>query len=416
MFLFSKQNLKFICIIFILLIFLAYITNINSIPDNIILFEDVKPKIQKMIGLNIIENDQTVEASSKYGNRVKVNENIKNNLITQKEYNISLLGINLKTIKTDVLKNRKVIPLGDIVGIKLYTEGVLVVGLKEVIGEDKQKYKPFENSEIEIGDSITKIDGIIVNSTEELLECLNKSKGKKISITYKKNQEEKQTEIVPVKTGNGTYKLGLWVRDAAAGIGTLTFYDELTNSIVSLGHGIQDIDTGEMVDISYGEFTTTQIDNIQKGEKQNPGRIEGSIDEYKNIGKIYNNSQFGVFGHVISKKDFKIDYDKEMNIALRNEIKEGKAQILCTLEDGKISEYEINIQKVFKNNSKNNKSMIIKVTDKKLLEKSGGIIQGMSGSPIIQNGKFIGALTHVLVSDPTTGYGVFADLMIKNLE
>ena len=329
---------------------------------------------------------------------------------------MSLLGINLKKVKADIVKDRKIIPLGNLVGIKLYTDGILVVGLNEVKGEDNQEYKPFEMSGIELGDRIIKINNTKVNSTDELLECLQRSKGEKVKITYKKKEEQKEAEIMPVKTGNGTYKLGLWVRDAAAGIGTLSFYDKLTNSVASLGHGIQDVDTGEMVDISTGEFTKTYITDVQKGKRQNPGRIEGNIDEKETVGTIYNNTKFGVFGHVKSDDKLNLNYKYEMNMAIRDEIREGKAKLLSTLENGKTEEYEVNIQKIFKNNNKDNKSMIIKVTDKRLIEKTGGIIQGMSGSPIIQNGKFVGVLTHVLVSDPTTGYGVFADLMIKELE
>ena len=288
--------------------------------------------------------------------------------------------------------------------------------MSEIEGEGGKIYKPYEESGIQIGNSITKINDTKIDSTEKLLECVSKCKGETINITFIKNGEEIQSSITPIKVSKNTYKLGLWVRDAAAGIGTLSFYDKITNSIVSLGHGIQDIDTGNIVEISSGEFVTTIIDDIKKGEKQKPGRIEGSIDNSSNIGTIYSNTKFGVYGHLNSNNSLNLDHSDEMSIALRNEIKEGEATIKCTLDDGKTEEYKVNVQKIFKNNNDNNKSMIIKVTDERLLEKTGGIIQGMSGSPIIQNGKLIGALTHVLVSDPSTGYGVFADLMISQLK
>ena len=418
MFLFNKNNIKFLTVIFLLFIFFVYILNIDSIPDKIVLIENTEPNLRKMIGVNITENSQVIEASTKYGKTEGLldEDTQKKKINMQKDYNVSLLGINIKKVKADIVKDRKIIPLGNLVGIKLYTDGILVVGLNEVKGEDNQTYKPFEMSGIKLGDSITKIDDVKVKSTDELLECLHKNNGEKVKITFKKDEKEEETEIMPVKTGNGTYKLGLWVRDAAAGIGTLSFYDKLTNSIASLGHGIQDVDTGEMVDISSGEFTRSYITSIQKGENKKPGRIEGNIDEDKDIGIIYNNTKFGVFGHVADKDIIDMNYNYEMDIAFRNEIKEGNAKILSTLENGKTEEYEVNIQKIFKNNNENNKSMIIKITDKRLIERTGGIIQGMSGSPIIQNGKFVGALTHVLVSDPTTGYGVFADLMVKELK
>ncbi len=198
------------------------------------------------------------------------------------------------------------------------------------------------------------------------------------------------------------------------GVGTLTFYTLDTNSISSLGHGIQDVDTDKLVDISSGEFVTADILNIYKGETNNPGKIEGTIDKSEDIGKIYNNTEYGIYGKVLDETNLDLDKIEEMEVASRKEIKTGKAEIICSL-DGERKNYEIEIEKVFTNNNSNNKSMIVKVTDKELLEKTGGIIQGMSGSPIIQNGKFVGALTHVFVTDPKKGYGVFGDLMIKQL-
>ena len=329
---------------------------------------------------------------------------------------MSLFGINLKTVTANEIENRKVIPLGNIIGLKLYTKGVLVVGTNEIEGEDKKIYKPYEEAGIEQGDSIIKINDEEIDSTKKLLECIGKCKNKKIDVTYLKKGNKIKKTITPVKTGKNTYKLGLWVRDGSAGIGTLTFYDKLTNSIVSLGHGIQDIDTGEMINISYGEFVTSKIKNIKKGKKNLPGKIEGSIENSDKIGNIYGNTSFGVYGYLKNIEELNLDKLEEVDIALRNEIKEGSAKIRCMLDNGEMDEYSINIQKIIRNNNKNNKSMIIKITDERLLKKTGGIIQGMSGSPIIQDGKLVGALTHVLVSDPACGYGVFADLMVKELK
>lgn len=426
MFLFLKKNFLQIIFIFILIVILAYVTNITSIPDSIILFQNQDLDLQTIAGIRVEENkntntsEETISvgaglASGKVWENANVEENDELVIPQSKTYNVSLLGINLKKVTANVVQNRKVIPLGDLSGLKLYTQGVLVVGMSQIEGEDNKIYKPYEEAGIEQGDSIIKINNEKIDSTEELLACVSKCKGKTINITYLKDGEEIQKTITPVKTSKNTYKLGLWVRDAAAGVGTLTFYDEATNSIASLGHGIQDVDTGEMVDISSGEFVTTEIVNVQKGEKENPGRIEGSIEECTDIGRIYSNTKFGVYGNIQNKSKLKLNEKDAVGIALRNEIQETDATIICTLEDGKKDEYKVKIQKVFRNNNEDNKSMIVKVTDQRLLEKTGGIVQGMSGSPILQNGKLIGALTHVLVSDPTTGYGVFADLMIKEL-
>lgn len=366
MFLYIKQNFFQIALVAVLLIMLAYVSNHSVMADSIFLFQ----------------ND----------------------------------NLNTQTVAANITEGRKVIPLGDLVGLKLYTQGVLVVGISEIEGEDNKTYKPFEDAGIEQGDSILEINNEEVDSTQKLLACVSKSHGKPMKVTYLKDGEEKSATITPVKTGDNTYKLGLWVRDAAAGVGTLSFYDMQTKSVVSLGHGIQDIDTGEMVDISSGEFVTSTIVNIKRGEKNNPGKIEGSIENSKDIGDIYGNTKFGVYGHLPKDGLISLDETKAMEVAERNEIKEGDASIICSLEDGKKEEYAVKIQKLFRNNNENNKSMIVKVTDQRLLDKTGGIIQGMSGSPILQNGKLIGVLTHVLVSDPTTGYGVFADLMIEGMK
>ena len=411
---FSKKNLILLFIISLLLILLAYVTNITSIPDSVILFEDDELSLETIAGVKIKEkNDNTVEASIKLNDN-KVSEN--NNSDNKKEYNLSLLGVNLKTITANILPETKVVPLGDLVGLKLYTKGVLVVGISEIKGEDNKTYKPYEEAGIEQGDSIIKINNEKIESTEDLLECVSKTNGKTMNVTYIKCGEEVEKTITPVKTSKNTYKLGIWVRDAGAGVGTLSFYDETTNTIASLGHGIQDVDTEEMLDISSGEIVTAEIVNVKKGEENNPGKIEGTIEDSKNLGTVYSNTRFGVYGKINNKNELNIDTSKAIKVALRNEIKEGDAKIICTLEDGKKEEYNVRIQKIFKNNNENNKSMIVKVTDERLLEKTGGIIQGMSGSPIIQNEKLVGALTHVLVSNPTIGYGVFADLMLKEIK
>ena len=196
-----------------------------------------------------------------------------------------------------------------------------------------------------------------------------------INIKYVHEQKTLECSIKPVETAQKEYKLGLWVRDSAAGVGTVTFYDPDSKSFGALGHGITDIDTEQLIDIASGEFVTTKILNIVKGESGNPGRIQGTVDNQKNIGVIYKNTKFGIYGKVDNASSLNIDMSKKMDLALRDEIKTGKATIMCSLENGKINEYEIEIEKIFKDNNYDNKSMLIKVTDKELLEKTGGIIQ-----------------------------------------
>lgn len=309
----------------------------------------------------------------------------------------------------------QVIPVGEIVGIKLYTSGVLVVGTSSIEGEDGVMHKPFENTDIEEGDSIIAINENIVNNTNELTDAINMCNGEKIDITYKKDEDiEKKCEIIPVKDKEGIYKIGLWVRDSAAGVGTVTFYNETTQSFAALGHGITDIDTGNIIRTSSGEIDDVNIVSIVKGISQEPGKVQGTIKNNRTIGNIYKNTQYGIYGIIKNANNLELDYSKKINVATRQEILLGEASILSNI-DGEIKEYKIEIQKIFLNNNYDNKSMLIKVTDEELLNKAGGIIQGMSGSPIIQNGKFCGAVTHVFVKDPSIGYAVFADKMIQEL-
>ena len=234
-----------------------------------------------------------------------------------------------------------------------------------------------------------------------------------LNIKYIREGQEFNSNITPVKTAKNGYKIGLWVRDSAAGIGTLTYYDPEDKTFAALGHGITDVDTGNLIDISNGEFLTTKILSVVKGLKGNPGKIQGSIDNQKSIGKIYKNSNLGIYGKLENLDAINLGNIEKMEVSDRNEIELGKATILCSLDSQGAKEYEIEIEKIFINNNEDNKSMLIKITDNELLEKTGGIVQGMSGSPVMQNGKFIGAITNVLVNDPTSGYAVFADLMIK---
>ena len=407
-----KKNIFLILLLLSLVVILAYVTNITSIPNSIILFQKEELNLKPIYGIKL---EEAIPVGAQIKSNSSDNDALNNMINTEeKKYNLSLLGFNLKTITASVLPTTKVKLLGNIAGLKLYTKGVLVVGTSQIKGEDEKIYKPYEEAGIEQGDAIIKIDNKDVNTTEDLISCVSKAKGNEMKVIYKKDNETVETTIKPVKTSENTYKIGLWVRDASAGIGTLTFYNQDTNSISSLGHGIQDIDTGGLVDISAGEFVTADILNIYKGEKNKPGRIEGTIDNSNNIGEVYSNTEYGVYGRVKNVKELNLEEQEEIEVGSRKEIKIGKANIICSL-DGERKEYEVEIEKIFINNNTNNKSMVVKVTDKELIEKTGGIIQGMSGSPIIQNGKLIGALTHVFVNDPSRGYAVFADIMVKQL-
>ena len=308
----------------------------------------------------------------------------------------------------------QVIPVGEIVGIKLYTSGVLVVGTSAIEGIDGKIYKPFETTEIKEGDSIIAINDNIISNTNELIDAINNCNGEKIEITYRDKEKEKKCEIMPVLNKENQYKIGLWVRDSAAGVGTVTFYSEYTQSFAALGHAITDIDTGDIIQTASGEIDNVNIISIVKGLAQDPGKIQGAIRSNSVIGNIYKNTQYGIYGIIKNPTNLKIDYLKKMNVATRQEISLGEATILSNV-DGEFKDYKIEIQRTYLNNNYDNKSMLVKVIDEELINKTGGIIQGMSGSPIIQNGKFCGAITHVFVQNPTIGYAVFADQMIREL-
>ncbi|CCZ17645.1 stage IV sporulation protein B [Clostridium sp. CAG:780] len=404
-----RKNFAKIAVVLVLLLSYVYICSINSIPSNIIIFEGENLNLKIATGLTLAsKNSKTILTASNI-NKEKINSEGTNNL------NLNLFGtIPVKEVNVNVIPKTMVVPLGNAIGMKLYTKGVLVVGMSQIETDKNEKKKPYENSGIEQGDTILEINNNIVGNTEELIKEVENSKGNTINIKYLRDDKTMQTDITPVKSKN-TYKIGLWVRDAAAGVGTLTFYEPSTNLFMALGHGISDIDTEEIVNIANGELVTANIVSITKGRKGYPGEIRGTIDEGKTIGTIYKNTNFGVYGMVKNKNYLEADLTQEMEVAPRNEIKEGKAQIICQLENSAKKKYDIEIEKVYINNNQNNKSMLIKITDKELLEKTGGIIQGMSGAPIIQEGKFVGAVTNVLVNDPTQGYGVFADIMIKEM-
>lgn len=395
----------------LLTIIFIYVCAIDAIPNSIILFKGEELNVRKLFGISL-ENK-----NSEYGAILTSTESTEKQEVGTKNLEVKLFNtFNVKDIDVSIIERTKVKPVGQVAGIKLYTSGVLVVGMSEVKGIDNTKYKPYENSGLQEGDTIVQIENKAITDTKELINIVNSSKGKELKIKYVRNDNTLECSIVPAKTSETEYKLGLWVRDSAAGIGTMTYIEPSTNDFAALGHGITDIDTGNILNISNGQFITTKVLSIIKGINGNPGKIQGSINEQAEIGTINKNSIFGIYGKVNDITKVKMISNKSIDVALRNEIKLGDAKILCSLDGELAKEYKIQIDKIYLNNDYDNKSMLIKVTDEELIEKTGGIIQGMSGSPVIQNGKFVGAVTNVLINDPTRGYVVFGDLMVKEMK
>ena len=407
---------QFFCIAILIVIY-VYVCNITLLPNSVIIFEGEELNLKTVVGLKIKRANGTNMPVIQASNLGESEQSSKYETAGTFELNLNLFGtIPVKEIDVNVIPKTKVVPMGNLIGAKLYTSGVLVVGMSEIQGDDQQKHKPYEGSGIEEGDMIVEMDSKKIANTDELVETVNSSKGKAIQIKYVRNDETITTSIQPIKSEDNEYKLGLWVRDAAAGVGTLTFYEPSTGKFAALGHGIVDVDTGDIINIANGELVTSNLVAIKKGEKGTPGEIKGSIDSGVTIGNISKNTNFGVFGLVSNKNNLNLNGAKEYEVALRSEIQTGEAEIICELENGKKEQYKIEISKIYTSNNYDNKSMMIKITDERLLQKTGGIIQGMSGSPIIQNGKFVGAITNVLVSDPTTGYAIFGDLMVKQMK
>lgn len=404
------KKFKKILLVLILLVILVYVTNISSIPNSLILMEGEELNLRTMLGLSISNNDgKTIEAVNSENKKLT-------NKIGKMDFSINLAGISVKDFTVNVIPNTVVIPSGEAIGLRLFTSGVLVVGMSEIKGEDNNNHMPYKDSGIKEGDMITKVDNEVITCTADLTNKINNSNGNEVTLTYVRNGNNYNTNIVPTKINEDEYKLGLWVRDAASGVGTITFYEPTTGAFAALGHGILDVDTEELIDIARGDIVTSKIISIVKGEKGKPGELQGSIENGKIIGEVYKNTNFGIYGKLNNIQDLKKNTKNEMEVMPRDEVKEGKASILCTLENGKQEEYEIEIEKVYTASNRANKNMIIKVTDKRLLEKTGGIIQGMSGSPILQDGKFVGAVTHVMVNNPEKGYGIFADTMLKQMK
>ena len=391
-------------LIIVLLILLIYVSNITNIPDSILLFKGENFNVKTALGIKINENTdkKIIQTSADIDTE---------NFVEKKTLSVSFLNIfNIKEIEINEIPQAEVVPLGNIVGLRLYASGVLVIGKTEIKGE-----KPYKTSTIKEGDLITAVNSKKVETTTDLITSVNDSKGNSIEITYVREGIIYTTTIEPVKTDKDEYKLGLWVRDGAIGVGTISYYEPSTKYFAALGHPIIDTDTGEIVSIKEGELVNASVISIKKGEGGNPGEIKGSLKSDEKIGQISTNTEFGIYGTLDNLSSLNIDKENKIKVALREEIKTGDAKVLLTLEDGIRKEYDVKIKKIYKNNDKDNKSMLIEIVDEDLKNLTGGIIQGMSGAPLIQNGKFIGAITHVLVNNPELGYAVFGDLMIKQM-
>ncbi len=301
----------------------------------------------------------------------------------------------------------KLIPGGRPFGIKFYMKGVAVIGVTDIETYDGLA-SPAKDAGIKKGDFITMVNGKELSDSDELSRLINDSKGEKTVFTLKRGEAVTEVDVYPRRSSSdGLYKAGLWVRDSTAGIGTITYVNAETNEFGGLGHGVCDAETGKTLPMQKGVVTNVTVTDIVKGLSNEPGEIRGEFSPFK-AGVIEKNTECGVFG---SLNDISAFTSEPMEICYSSELKTGKAYILTTISGTVPAMFEINITKINKGSGKT-KNFTIEVTDSTLLRKTGGIVQGMSGSPVIQNGRLCGAVTHVMINDPTLGYGIFIENML----
>ena len=377
------------------LFILIYGTMKDHIPDEIFVYADEETDWETFFQEPLISYDETVEVSQNGSYQIRC----------------KWLGVlPLKTIKVHTVEKQEVLVSGSPVGIYMETKGVLVIDSGEITDREGIRRTPAEHI-IQSGDYICEIDGKVLTGKRQLMQLVRENQGEPMELQVIRHQETIKLEMTPVETEDGSYKLGIWVRDNIQGIGTLT-YVEPNGTFGALGHGISDADTGERLEISDGDLYRADILSIRKGTAGTPGELRGVINyrEENRIGTICRNSQYGIRGQMEPGKY--TESMKKIPTGLKQEIQTGKAEIRCDIGDG-IREYQCEILEIDSNARDTNKCFVLRITDDDLLSRTGGIVQGMSGSPVLQNGKLIGAITHVFVNDPTKGYGIFIENMME---
>ena len=367
----------------------------NSIPDEIRITEDNDEELTEVFSNPLITWEDSIPVSG------------------GKKYTIScslLHTVFLKNVNVEVMGHRWVEVSGNAVGIYMETEGILIVDTEKIKGEDGLYYEPAQNL-VQPGDYITAFNQKKISTKRELIESIQNCDGNQIQLSLLRDGKEILLSVNPVKCGARDYKLGIWVRDDTQGIGTLT-YVEPDGDFGALGHGISDVDTGNLLQIKDGTLYETEILGINKGSKGTPGELAGLIryDDSRILGSIQSNTENGIYGNIAYAQKLTL---RKMEVGYKQEMETGPETVLCAV-DGQVEEYHIEITDIDMNHKDSNKSFTVKVTDARLLQKTGGIVQGMSGSPVIQDGKFVGAITHVFVQDSAGGYGIFAETMLAH--
>ncbi len=362
-------------------------------------------------GENLVLGNENIISCNESGKAKAVQKN-GSETVGDSFSSVKLFGIiPIKQVKVTVADETDVLVLGSPFGIRIHTEGVLVVGFCDVDTENGTK-NPAAEAGLKIGDSILSVNGKQLQSNTDMQKRILESGGKSLSLQVKRNGDVFDVSITPVKSKTEKcFKTGLWIRDSSAGIGTLTFYSPKYKVVAGLGHGICDADTKELLPLLDGDFLPAEIVGISKSDQSITGELKG-VFSGQAFSSFSLNDITGVYGVGCEN----ISNGKVFQVAMKQEIKPGIAKIITTIDSEGPKEYECKIEKVYHNDDSKIKNMVIKITDPELLEKTGGIVQGMSGSPIIQNGKLVGAVTHVFVNDPTKGYGIFAENMLESAQ
>ena len=319
--------------------------------------------------------------------------------------------IPITQVSVEVVDELHVAVLGNPFGMKIYTDGVLVSEITDVATENGTK-NPARTAGIRVGDYIVSVDNQKIYTNEDLVKIVENSNGKKLKFEVMRNNKKVYFSFCAVKsTETSTYKIGAWVKDSSAGIGILTFYSPSSGIICGLGHGVCDSDSEKLLKINSGEIVSAEILSVEKGEIGSPGKLTGKLN-FKTLGEIDLNCEIGIYSHL----SVDLQIEKLTEIALKQEITDGTAQIISTIDGDEPKAYSCNIKIRTANYHSKTQNILVTITDEDLLSTTGGIVQGMSGSPIIQNGKLIGAVTHVLVDDPTKGYAIFAENMLETAQ
>ncbi|CAM3957443.1 SpoIVB peptidase [Lederbergia lenta] len=383
-----------------------------NIPSSITMFEGEEETISKSGTVSVSAASTNINTADVIESEQAMSIQGKN--AGEDEVILELAGFPVKKVDVNVLKDFKVLPGGQSIGVKLNTLGVLVVG-HHLVATANEKISPGEDANIKVGDIITMIDGKKIETMSDVAPFVDEAgkKGESLQFIIQRGKEKIETSIKPILDHKAkSYKLGLYIRDSAAGIGTMTFYEPNTKKYGALGHVISDMDTKKPIVVEDGQIVKSTVTAIEKGKNGVPGeKLARFSADREIIGNITINSPFGVFGKLNQSVKNGL-FDKPMPIALSHQVKEGPAKILTVVDGNEVEEYDIEIMSTIPQKFPATKGMVVKVTDPALLKKTGGIVQGMSGSPIIQDGKVVGAVTHVFVNDPTSGYGVHIEWML----